>query len=512
MAEFAASARASETPASPPQDAAFDDPMRCAADEAARERLALKRDLMMVQDHLADVEARLARLTPFLRAASLLRMAVKFLIGACLLVWKAVTFIWRWPATGKRIEEATFQSQRLTFDAERGEWTKRIRVPALWRNLRRSFGLFQPPPYAVRLRQRIGLARRPRVLHAIANVWVGGSTQLVVDLHDYLGHRIEMEVITSALPARGSHKGMTIRLVPQPASSHLVRSVFSRFRPDIVHVHYWGDVDEPWYRVIFEMAAEFGCLIVQNVNTPVAPFSDAPVARNVFVSQSVFDQFISTVPATVIHPGIDLARFAPRLSETPGAFDAIGMIYRLENDKLNADAIELFIAVIRKRPATRAIIIGDGSLFAHFRSRVEQEGLLPHFEFTGYVPYEELPAHLARFKTFVAPVRQESFGQVIPFAMSAGLAVAGYRVGAVPEILQSDETLGETLEETAALIVSLLDDRDRLKALGRRNHAIAQERFSVEKMAVSYHNLYRDVAPRDFDMTPGLPDAIVFPL
>lgn len=511
MAEFAVSARASETQAAAAQDAASDDPMRSAADEAARERLALKRELIMVQDHLADVEARLARLNPFPRAASLLRVGVSFLVGACVLVWKAVAFLWRWPAAAKQIEEASFRSQRLAFDAERGEWIKRIRAPVLWRNLRRSFGLFQPPLYAIRLRQRIGLARRPRVLHAIANVWVGGSTQLVVDLHDYLGHRIEMEVITSALPTRGSHKGMTIRLVPQPASPHLARSVFSRFRPDIVHVHYWGDVDEPWYRVIFEIAAEFGCPVVQNVNTPVAPFSGAPVAHNVFVSQSVLDQFGSAVPPAVIHPGIDLDRFAPRLSETPGAFDAIGMIYRLENDKLNADAIELFIAIIRQRPATRAIIIGDGSLFAHFRGRVEQEGLLPNFEFTGYVPYEELPTHLARFKTFVAPVRQESFGQVIPFAMSAGLAVAGYRVGAVPEILGSDETLGETLEEAAALIVALLNDRDRVKALGRRNHAIARERFSVEKMIVSYSNLYRDVAPRDFDMTPGLPDAIVFP-
>ena len=59
------------------------------------------------------------------------------------------------------------------------------------------------------------------------------------------------EVVTSALPAHGSHKGMSIDVVPKPNSRHLVRCIFSRFRPHIVHVHYWGDVDEHWYKMIF---------------------------------------------------------------------------------------------------------------------------------------------------------------------------------------------------------------------------------------------------------------------
>jgi glycosyltransferase involved in cell wall biosynthesis len=512
LAEFAASARAETTRSLGPREGGFNDGARRGADDAARETLVLKRELIIVQDHLADLEARLSKLKPLLRAVSILGLAGRAAANLCLLAGRLIALLWRWPSVARQIEDARLRAERLTFDPQRGEWSKRLDRAALWQGLRRSFGLFHPPLYAVRFRQRIGLARRPRMLHAIANVWVGGSTQLIVDLHDYLGHRIEMEVITSSLPAQGSHQGMTIRLAPQPASPHRVRSVFSRFRPDIAHIHYWGDVDEAWYRAIFEIAAEFDCAVVQNVNTPIAPFSEAPVACNVFVSQSVLDRFGSKAPAKVIHPGIDLECFAPPLVGDPGAFDAIGMIYRLENDKLSADAIELFIAVVKRRPGTRAIIIGDGSLFSHFHSRVDEEGLLPYFEFTGYVPYDKLPAHLARFKIFVAPVRQESFGQVIPFAMSSGLAVAGYRVGAVPEILESCETLGETLDETAAIIIELLNDRGRIEALGRRNHAIARKRFSVETMAVCYAELYQQIAPNQFDIAPELPAAVLFPL
>jgi len=447
-----------------------------------------------------------------LRAAALAGAGLRGLGAAAKLATALGGALYHWRDVARRIDEARFRSERLVFDPAGQAWTRKLDRRAFVRHLRASLGFSRPTLYRVRPRQRLALAKRPRVLHAIANVWVGGSTQLVVDLHDYLGHRIDMEVLTSALPAGGPHRGMTIRHAPQPASRHQARAAFSRFRPHIAHIHYWGDVDESWYRTIFEAAADFGCPIVQNVNTPVAPFTDVHVDRNVFVSNSVLDRFGSTAPARVIHPGVDLDRFAPLPTIDPNSFDAIGAVYRLENDKLNPDAIELFIAIVERRPRTRVIIVGDGSLFAHFRSRVAQKSLLSNFEFTGYVPYEDLPAQFARFKTFVAPVHQESFGQVIPFAMCSGLAVAGYKVGAVPEILGGSETLGESLEETAEIVVSLLDDRKRLIAIGERNRALALARFSVERMAAGYLDIYRDLAREDIDFLRGLPDAIHFPL
>jgi glycosyltransferase involved in cell wall biosynthesis len=484
------------------------------ADESAAhdERAAINRALFMMQDHLAELDARLAGLEPWLRAGALARTRLRRLAGIFRFPLKLVALILRWRATGRRIKDARFRSERLVFESSRSVFMRRVDFPTFAGHLRRSFGFFPPAVYRVEPRQRLALARRPRVLHAIANVWVGGSTQLIVDIHNHLGHRFEMKVVTSALPAHGSHAGMSIDVVPKPNSRHLVRCIFSRFRPHIAHVHYWGDVDESWYRTIFEIAAEFGCPILQNINTPVAPFAGVRVDRNVFVSHSVLDQFGSTVPASVIRPGIDLDRFAPPAVIDPHAFDGIGMIYRLESDKLDKDAIELFLAIAERRPKTRIVIVGDGSLFAHFRSRVEQEGRLSQFEFTGNVPYEELPAQLARFRTFVAPVRQESFGQVVPFAMCAGLAVAGYNVGAIPEILGSTETLGATLAETTEIIAALLDDPKRIAALGERNRALALERFSVEDMAVRYFQLYRDLAPREVDFLSGLPDAIHFPI
>jgi hypothetical protein len=50
--------------------------------------------------------------------------------------------------------------------------------------------------------------------------------------------------------------------------------------------------------------------------------------------------------------------------------------------------------------------------------------------------------------------------------------------------------------ETVEIVTALLDDPERIAALGERKRTIALERFSVEDMAVRYFQLYRDLSVR----------------
>ncbi len=61
-------------------------------------------------------------------------------------------------------------------------------------------------------------AKRPLVMHVIANVHVGGSTQLVIDLLEHLADRFDQEVVTSDLWRAGEHRGMTTPLFPRPST------------------------------------------------------------------------------------------------------------------------------------------------------------------------------------------------------------------------------------------------------------------------------------------------------
>jgi glycosyltransferase involved in cell wall biosynthesis len=90
----------------------------------------------------------------------------------------------------------------------------------------------------------------------------------------------------------------------------------------------------------------------------------------------------------------------------------------------------------------------------------------------------------------VAPVWKESFGQVSPFAMSMKIPVAGYHIGALPEILGSEDLLAEDPDDLADIIVNLLEDRDRRIEIGQKNYLRVHERFSVEAMVAAYDKLY----------------------
>lgn len=342
---------------------------------------------------------------------------------------------------------------------------------------------------------------RPRVLHAIANLHVGGSTQLIFDLCRDLGARYDMRIITGALPPEGTHKGVKVTHVPHGAASRHMQRVVAAHRPDILHLHYWGEGDTTWYEAVLQAGKALGLTIVQNVNTPVAPIRDPAVAFTIFVSHYVHETFGAGIePSAVIHPGIELGRFEAPHSFDDDALRSIGMVYRLAQDKLRPDSIDVLIDVCKSRPDIRAVVVGGGPLFDSYVARTVAAGVRDNFLFTGQIPYDRLPDHYRLFRLFVAPVWQESFGQVVPFAMSMGSAVAGNRVGALPEILGGPDTLGASPKETAKRIVELLDHPDRIVALGERNRARAREAFDVHHMTAAYGEIYEGLrATLDID-------------
>jgi glycosyltransferase involved in cell wall biosynthesis len=248
-----------------------------------------------------------------------------------------------------------------------------------------------------------------------------------------------------------------------------------------------------WYDAVFRICEELHLKIIQNVNVPTSPYISPGIVHNVFVSDYVRQAFDgnSQTEASVIYPGSDLQFFSSN-GELQGNNHTIGMVYRLDRDKLNAESIEVFIEAMRKMPGLRAYIVGGGFYMKDFRKRVRVEGLSDRFTFTGFVPYQELPQHYKNISLIIAPVHDESFGQVTPFAMGMGLPVAGYDTGAMKEILGSGDTLVPYGDRNALsdMIVSLMNDPAKRKDLGNRNKERARKLFDVSGMIKEYDKLY----------------------
>ncbi len=360
-------------------------------------------------------------------------------------------------------------------------------------------------PYKVRLRHPVG-ADRPRVLHAIGNFHTGGSSRLIVDLIEQLGDRFQQEIVTRDNPPLPGYVGVELHDRPRWKSAGEPLALLKRVCPDLLHVHFLGHHgnrysarDWAWYSRLFEAVEAYGCDVIENVNIPVPPYVSDRVRCYVFVSDYVRSRFgRSDARNVTIYPGSDLARFSRR-SQASVPDDCIGMVYRLEADKLDERAIDAFIEVIRRRPFTRALIVGGGRFLETYRSAVVRAGVADAFTFTGYVAYEGLPELYERMSLFIAPVHTESFGHVTPLAMGMEIPVVGYDVGALPEIVGDPGLLAPSGDSAglAGIILELLDDRNRRLRIGAGNRQRAQRLFSVESMVAAYAELYEELLKAD---------------
>ncbi|MEO7923957.1 MAG: glycosyltransferase family 4 protein [Chitinophagaceae bacterium] len=338
---------------------------------------------------------------------------------------------------------------------------------------------------------------KTKVVHVNGNFVVGGSSQLIADIIAKTAGNYHHRVIVPAHPHPLPYEGVPVYCFSLGEMTALF-DYLEKERPALVHIHYWvrhihrfADF-ALWYQAVFRICEELQLKVIQNINVPTHPYPSPAVAHNVFVSKYVRDEFNNSgVGSSVIHPGSDLVHFKnDAVDPDPGS--TIGMVYRLDRDKLNAGAIDVFIAAVKKNPVIKCYIIGDGYYFKEYKKRVKEEGLEANFVFTGNISYEQLPEYYKKIAVFVTPVHDESFGQVTPFAMGMGIPVAGYDTGALPEILGSKETLVSygNADALSDLLVELLSDPARRTALGKRNRERAHAYFSVEQMINAYEKLY----------------------
>lgn len=334
-----------------------------------------------------------------------------------------------------------------------------------------------------------------KIVHVIANFMTGGSSRLVVDLVEGLGSTYRQAVLTSFNPDPPAYVGVEIEECRFPDSSKPFEEYFRRVQPNIVHVHYWGDCDEAWYAKAIEAARLLDLPVVENINTPIEPYKSEAVVKYVYVSdyvRSVFGEVDSR--HVTVYPGSDFKLFT-RKKDDHAPDDCVGMVYRLERDKLNEEAILPFIRIVQMRPQTRILIVGGGSLLEPFRAAAQAAGVVDNFEFTDYVSYDALPDLYRRMSLFVAPVWKESFGQVSPFAMSMKVPVIGYDVGAIGEIIGNPELVAPAAdaESLARIAVRLLNAPEQRRAIGETQKKRAEDRFSVQAMIDHYAQHYAEI-------------------
>lgn len=153
--------------------------------------------------------------------------------------------------------------------------------------------------------------------------------------------------------------------------------------------------------------------------------------------------------------------------------------------------------VMIRHPNARFVLVGDGPCREELQSLAAQLGVSDRVVFTGV--REDMPEVYASLDLLVLPSFCEAMPMCVIEAMAAGKPVIATRVGAVPKLIEQDES-GLLIEPgdvagLAAGIVGLLEDRERAHRLGRNGQIRASERFSAVGMAKQYAELYSEILP-----------------
>jgi glycosyltransferase involved in cell wall biosynthesis len=227
------------------------------------------------------------------------------------------------------------------------------------------------------------------------------------------------------------------------------------------------------------------------LNRRTAPLCAAHVANSRLVAEQMRRRDgIPVERLHVIHGGVDLRCHPPRSAAQPADVDLI-CVARLEHYKGVLDLIEAMSLLVRARPGTRLLLVGDGGARREVEALIARRALGDAVTLAG--AREDVVPALHRGRLFVLPSREEGLSNALLEAMACGLPVVATRVGGNPEVV--DDEVGWLVPardpaRLAAAIGGALTDPAGLRARGDRARARVAARFDVEACARAYQNLY----------------------
>lgn len=219
------------------------------------------------------------------------------------------------------------------------------------------------------------------------------------------------------------------------------------------------------------------------------------VPSNILTRSRVASNKIATIPN-----GVDVERFdlaAPSLRKEFAPDDAVlvGFVGRLVPDKGGEILLCAAQQVLAVRPTIKFVFVGEGPSRKRWEALARQLDIEKQVVFVG--ARRDMPGVYSSLDVVVLPSFIESAPMCLLEAMATGKPVIATRVGAVPQLLTSDQ-IGFLVEPgdvdaLSAAILRVLEDHELALRLGKNGRQHVIQKFSVETMARSYLFHYKQV-------------------
>ncbi len=232
---------------------------------------------------------------------------------------------------------------------------------------------------------------------------------------------------------------------------------------------------------------------------------DTALAVSRFTASTV-ERYLGIDPRRlrVVMNGIDPTPFERGDGEAfrtmfPGVKEkAVLYVGRLSQTKGIDLLVEAFARIKKENPESSLVLVGSGDpkFVRKLMLRAASLGISNDVVFTGRIPGSLLPHAYAASSLTVLPSHMEGFGLSVLESMASARPAVATRVGGVPEILVDGKT-GILVPPgdaggLASAILSLLEDAELSRKMGRAGRELAMDRFTLERMAEGTMAVYEE--------------------
>lgn len=368
----------------------------------------------------------------------------------------------------------------------------------------------------------VNQARRALILHTEASFGFGGQEiRILAELRWLLDHG--WDALLMCQPAsRLFNEAQRRRLPTVPLRMRSTWDVGALLRMyrllqergvSLVHTH--SSVDS-WLATLAARSRRLPVVRSRHVSIPIRRrgalvyrladriITTGEAIRTVAIAAGISPERIVSIP-----PGVDTTRFHADLTGQPvrdelglaggGALKVVGLVANVRGSKGHQYFLEAARDVLRARPATRFLIVGDGVGLDGVRQRVHDLGLERAVVLTGFRP--DIPEVMAALDVLVLPsTRSEGIPQVVLQAFAVGRPVIASAVGSIPEVVHDDETgLLVPPADSAALaraILGLLEDPLRAHRLVRAARGRVEALYGIDRVMQRTTEVYAKLLHR----------------
>lgn len=315
-----------------------------------------------------------------------------------------------------------------------------------------------------------------RVLICIPCLLTGGTEIQTLSLVEALvgaNHRVTVACYfehASAMVERYRAAGVEVVLLSADGSrssglrktlSHLyggLKHVVAEFKPDVAHVQYMAPGAIPililrWLGIrkivatahtAADIYSPLGLKIIRFLNNHMLSAFQCITERaetSFFGSSSLFDDNTRLRKHgnhfTVYNnlPSYISLRETPRERPADGVL-TIGVVSRLELIKGMDMVVPAFAEVHKDFPATRLLMVGDGSQREAMKRQATEAGVADVTEFAGRQPQDALEGFYDRIDILLMPSRSEGFGLTAIEGMARGCVPVVADTGGLPEVVR----------------------------------------------------------------------------